>query len=415
MLKPNGKDAIMAQIGPMPAVSEATENLSPEQTLKQFYLDWSDRDDRLLPRFARGRSNRRYFLTLAAVAFALTVGAFWPSVRDQLFGFDRTDCEALLGLTPPKPVYRYHYLWVCALAGAALTAYWGWCLRIEARRRLRAAGLIGAWLGLAGAVWMYVSISDGQRALGGLTSGRAFELQWRRLAQLKIIECEGFRAHTKASRQELRTRGLKSFAELHKVVMDEYARRGPDFRKACPPEHIQSENKLKCLFIMNYVSGLWALGNRVNVDKPGGALSNELNQWSETPPSVQAYLDAKIGCCADFAWLTKYLLDQEGIENRLTSYPGHVFNEVKLDGRWYVLDSMINIFVEASWEDIFRHPHERDSIVVLLFPSQSSHDDRSKRYRSITPQFRLMTLLRIANQADPFGKTSHTDLPGFFE
>ena len=113
--------------------------------------------------------------------------------------------------------------------------------------------------------------------------------------------------------------------------------------------------------------------------------------------------------------ISSLVLLRRWIENRLTSYPGHVFNEVKLDGRWYVLDSMINIFVEASWEDIFRHPHERDSIVVLLFPSQSSHDDRSKRYRSITPQFRLMTLLRIANQADPFGKTSHTDLPGFFE
>jgi hypothetical protein len=193
-------------------------------------------------------------------------------------------------------------------------------------------------------------------------------------------------------------------------MMEGYAQRVPQLKK-----HADHEQKMKTLYIMNFVSGFWAFGNGLDPNKPGSVFLNEQNGWQAPPESIHTYVDARIGCCTDYAFLAKYLLDREGIENRLTSIPGHIFNEVRLNGRWCIADATVNLFVESSWEELHGRKKARESITVLMFPIGTSLNGRSPRYRSVTEQFRLMTLLRLANQPVNLHATTHPELPSYFQ
>jgi hypothetical protein len=144
-------------------------------------------------------------------------------------------------------------------------------------------------------------------------------------------------------------------------------------------------------------------------------LENELLKGPSPPPSVGAFLHAKIGCCSDFAYLTKSLLDHEGYVNRLTTIPGHVFNEVLLDGRWCIVDATTNMFIDMSWEELYSMNSGHDRINVLLFPHASMSPDKACQYRSRVGQFRLMMLLRVANHPEQCRKVEHPDLPSYFD
>lgn len=362
-----------------------------------------------------GRWNVRFFLYVFAGCALQTLGVFWPLVRDHIFGARRSNCEALVGLATHRQFFQTDYFWLSVGAVGVALVGWIFCFRIRPLRAARNGVLVGAALYLTGLAWVYNGIADGQRALAGLATGNVYEAQWENLTSLKIIECESMHLHSKEKRNELRHGNLKTFAEFHKLVMSEYARRSPDLPRCFPRGHVNSEEKLKCVFIMNYVADLWSFGNRLEPDKPGDALRNEQNNFEAAAPSVRAYLEAKIGCCADWAYMCKFLLDCEGFENRLTTVGGHVFNEVRLDGRWNILDATVNIFVETSWEELYARQREANSIVVLLFPSTTAHDDRSPRYRPLTGQYRLMSLLRLANRPERLRRTTHPDLPEYFK
>src|ERR1019366_3277206 len=127
------------------------------------------------------------------------------------------------------------------------------------------------------------------------------------------------------------------FADLLRRMMVRHASREGSLRKHWPDGKNMDDRKLKTLFIMNIVSGLWSYGNQTETDKAGCVFGNEQNDWHAPPVSVLAYFKAKIGCCTDYACLTKSLLDHEGIENRLTAIPGHIFNEVRFGEHWYVV------------------------------------------------------------------------------
>jgi hypothetical protein len=166
---------------------------------------------------------------------------------------------------------------------------------------------------------------------------------------------------------------------------------------------------------MNVVSGLWSFGNQTEITKEGSVFCNEQNDWHAPPPSVRVYLASKIGCCTDHAYLTKSLLDHEGIENRLTAIPGHVFNEARLGPNWCVVDATTNLFMEMSWEDLYERKHTRDSIGVWVFPHPNLMTTSTSDYRSLAGHFRMITLSRIVNRPANLAKTYHPSLPAYFD
>ena len=382
----------------------------PTSSLSALYLAWLRGEGRQGKPVPFWRSNRLFFTGMLCWCVFLTLAAFWPIVRDCLVGYCRTDCSSILGLAPQKPWYFSDFPWLCLGVLCVLLMHAICCLGVKKFRILRPLSLLGVAGYFLALVGVYDAISLGQRARGALATSDVFELQWENLRQLRIVECEHLRLHTKETRNALRRRDIKTFAEFHPIMMEGYEQRVPQLQK-----HAASDQKMKTLYIMNFVSGFWCFGNGLDPNKPASVFLNELNGWQVPAESIHAYVDAKIGCCTDYAYLMKYLLDRAGIENRLTAIPGHIFNEVRLDGRWCIADATVNLFVESGWEELYTREKARESITVLMFPIGTSLNDRSPRYRSLTEQFRLMTLLRLANQPANLRATTHPELPSYFQ
>jgi hypothetical protein len=138
-------------------------------------------------------------------------------------------------------------------------------------------------------------------------------------------------------------------------------------------------------------------------------LCNEKNNWTASRPTMRAYLDSRIGCCTDYALMVKFLLDEEKIENRLTAIPGHVFNEVRLEGRWCIVDATTNMFLEQSWQELYERKSE-EPIKVYVFPHANMSGNFAYRYRPLAGQFRLLTLLRVANRPECLREATHPEV-----
>lgn len=67
------------------------------------------------------------------------------------------------------------------------------------------------------------------------------------------------------------------------------------------------------------------------------------------------------GVCANYAQTTKWLLDGLGITNFLATCIGHVWNQVKIDGKWYNIDTTWGDPIN-QWED--------DGIIYYMDSSQ---------------------------------------------
>ncbi|MBT4888998.1 MAG: hypothetical protein HON65_05550 [Rhodospirillales bacterium] len=164
---------------------------------------------------------------------------------------------------------------------------------------------------------------------------------------------------------------------------------------------IKDRDYLRSLFYLNTVSGLFSFGNAIDVDGPGCAVSNEETGYlprDQENLGVRFYLDSKIGCCTDYAYLLKYLLDRSEIESRILVIPvhGHVFNEVNINGKWHALDANIGAFYQQSWNDIVggAEPFE-----VILFPTMSI-DGSKPSYRFQMSMFIRKILLVAASGAE---------------
>jgi hypothetical protein len=240
------------------------------------------------------------------------------------------------------------------------------------------------------------------------------ERQWLHLRRLDIVE--GFSPtlyHFDA--QSVPLDSVKSFQDLHACVAAEFRQRRNQLQEELG---VEDENRLKTIFYMHFLTNLWSFGNKVATDKPGGVLINEENDWR--PPqkiTAQTFVQARIGCCADIAYVLKVLLDREQIPNRLTEIPGHVFNEVKLDGKWWIADGSTNILVEGSWEELFHHAPDQETprVRVLVFPDPRVGSAAGADYRPITAQLRVQMLLRMAAGPRAFQTASYPPLPAFLQ
>jgi hypothetical protein len=372
-------------------------------SLIKTYQAWLNRGVWLGLRWRLHKSNRFFFGCICACCFLLTLMAFWPIFRDLFRGYSRLDASAEFGIAKNKPLYVTNYFWLC-LAGMLFAAvYYFRCLDMPRLRTMRLFAVIGVCLYLAVLVYVRERVASGQRVLGALSSGELFELQWHNFDHLKITECASAQLNMSEIRADLQHRHLKNFGELHQAVMEQYRKNLPKLEKRWENAGPMDEQKRKALFIMNFVSSLWRFG------------PPDLNYENVKSSPVDVYLRGEIACCTEQSYLTKSLLDHEGIENRLTTIPGHIFNEVKLACGWCVLDSSANIFMETSWKGLFEKTPSRRSVVVLMFPHVDKSAAKDDLDSSLSTQFRVMTLIRAANHPNSLSHPQPSPLPSYFD
>lgn len=212
------------------------------------------------------------------------------------------------------------------------------------------------------------------------------------------------------------TSNLQTFNDFHLWVKKQYKRYYDEIHSQWDFQH---EEEYKVAFITNLVSRLWGFGNVKAITKGGCALQNEIRGWDQpdyTKVTLQTYLRSKIACCLDHAFFVKFLLDRENIPNRMKMTPSHIFNEAKIQGKWWMLDATTNFLIPHTWEEIHysKLPSGRDLFRVYIFPHSNLERIDSEKYRSLVGQFRVQKLMSMASQHEKDQKIEEAKLPQFF-
>ena len=155
-----------------------------------------------------------------------------------------------------------------------------------------------------------------------------------------------------------------------------------------------SENEARAASMMLFTSTLWAFGNARQPEKPGCIPANEDNDWQYQKPTLQVVKLARIGCCQDYARALSFILSKNGFENRYVAIPGHVFNEARIDGKWYVLDANTNVFMNAAWNDI---PAAFEKVSLHVFPHPGAQSGKLRRPTTAAFQSYLVNVVLLGN------------------
>jgi hypothetical protein len=110
--------------------------------------------------------------------------------------------------------------------------------------------------------------------------------------------------------------------------------------------------------------------------------------------SAAEFLTNGIGCCDGYARLMKYLLDTARITNRLVVIPNHIFNEIEVSGRRFVVDANSGLIFDRSWEELSTHPDQR--VFVYTLPLVGLMDAASANYRPRLGQLRSVLVRTVA-------------------
>lgn len=181
----------------------------------------------------------------------------------------------------------------------------------------------------------------------------------------------------------------KSFEDLHQTVSEEFVNHRSELKESWRG---LDESALRAAYTMNVVSRLWAYGNESNPDRVGCALQNEQTGFKPRAfDGLESFIRSPIGCCSDYAFTLKKLFDVLKIENRLVEIPGHVFNEAKIGGRWWVFDATSNMAIPHAWSSVMAElPPSK--IKVFSFPHWNLRPSAGRDYRSKVGVFRLYFL-----------------------
>ena len=227
----------------------------------------------------RGRArlaNRLFFVSALVISLALPVSASWPALEDALVG-EPVPAAERYGVPPLIDAFQGRYFRVCGLAGSGTVILYMACLGYRRHLLLRtvALGAVLSWYALNCLV--HDRLYYGERALGLLAAGDTFEMQWQNLERLRIVECPPVHQHLGAfaARDEFRARKLRTFAEVHRAVMKRFDRDKEWLSKRWRLTDPADELKLKTLFTMNFVAGMWNFGNCHEVDHMGCVGCNE--------------------------------------------------------------------------------------------------------------------------------------------
>ncbi len=142
--------------------------------------------------------------------------------------------------------------------------------------------------------------------------------------------------------------------------------------------------KLAAVYLMGFVSTVWPYGNQSDPKTAGCVFNNETDRSrTYAQKSFQQFMGSPIGCCTDYAYLLKALLDQFQIDNVTVHIGGHVFNQVQVDGEYLTLDANTNYIYLDAWDSI-QNSAKRFSLLVLPHPSS---DKTSPFYRPVEAFF----------------------------
>lgn len=207
--------------------------------------------------------------------------------------------------------------------------------------------------------------------------------------------------------ESFRKDSIKSFKDFSKYAEQLYDKEKAGLAKAW---HSEDEIYLKSTFFMNLVSGLFHYGNRIDVTTPGCVTTNETNRTVDIT-GIQAYLKSDIGCCTDFAYLLKLLLDYSQIPNRLVLTPGHIFNEVRFGNRWEIFDATVNVSIDSSWHEIVSQKPK------FLAVRESLDKKLNKTSSTYSPNLTLLklTVFNYLLDLQPLRYSYQYDLPQYFK
>ena len=185
----------------------------------------------------------------------------------------------------------------------------------------------------------------------------------------------------------------KTIWELYNSFSRWYEKNRSVLKSAWP---LFSEAQIKVAGILNAVSYLWHLGNFNMIDRSGCVQANELITedsadflypdglepplYWRTAVGMAGFVNSKIGCCTDHAFLTKALLEWAGFKSRRVALPHHWLTEVFIDSSWYTIDASAGVMVNATTESMVDGVNRTGYLFFTPYMYYISADHYASRY-----------------------------------
>lgn len=194
-------------------------------------------------------------------------------------------------------------------------------------------------------------------------------------------------------------------AESFKEMSDEINTQLKRYKGQLEDEWNFDDKILKAVFIMNVVNNMFALGEEggmasvfSNKNITNGNLSNTSNYPALQCATVNDYFASDFGDCNDYAMMMYVLLNIAGIENRQVGPQDHIYNEVKVNNKYYIFDALYLFFTQMDNEK-FLHQSPGEKAVYNTFYLDGSNP-LSEGFRKKRGAMKIYYLLSR-------GRTSH--------
>lgn len=194
------------------------------------------------------------------------------------------------------------------------------------------------------------------------------------VASVHRLQIEDFHSDVSAfaSRTNWRA-GVGSFADLRTAILTHRATDpvtsigGPDSRLD------------EALYLLQFVSGLWAYGSKTQYGGAGQVTDNEvLGRTAAADVDFGLFMRSPIGDCEDFASTLTVLLTLGGYQNRVVMSPSHVFNEVLINDSWWTLDPTFGLAMEGAFDQVL-DPSTTPRVIKF---DQAGRTEESPLYRA---------------------------------
>ena len=162
---------------------------------------------------------------------------------------------------------------------------------------------------------------------------------------------------------------------------------------------------LEAAFILNVVNNMYGLGEEgksasvfANKHNTRGNRNKKTGYLTLQCATAKDYLKSDYGDCNDYAMMMYIFLNLAGIENRQVGPPDHIYNEVKINGKYYIFDALYLFFTQMDNEK-FLHQSPGKKVIYHTFYLDGSNP-LSKHFRKKRGAMRMYYFLSR-------GRTSH--------
>jgi len=168
---------------------------------------------------------------------------------------------------------------------------------------------------------------------------------------------------------------------------------------------------LEAAFILNVVNNMYGLGEEgksasvfANKNNTRGNRNKKTGYLSLQCATAKDYLKSDYGDCNDYAMMMYIFLNLAGIENRQVGTPDHIYNEVKINGKYYIFDALYLFFTQMDNEK-FLHQSPGKRVVYHTFYLDGANP-LSKHFRTNRGAMRMYYFLSQ-------GRTIHLESKDF--